>query len=489
MPASHSEEARVLLELISNMGSSGMAESEPDALFLRRFLPLREHARALDADVILVIGDRGAGKTELFRAIQFKDGLKSIQELSSSSLPETEKSIWLVGYSSSGTLFPPEGVFQQFAATKQPADMQILWLGFLLRALGTSNPAFAQGLPSPLSVPLLTHQLKLEALFLAVKAYLEDSFGLLDQFDRKLGEEGKWTFITYDELDRVSAGDWETLQTILRGLVQFWSSYVRRWRRLRPKLFLRRDLFNRVALFGPDVSKIAAQRVELVWSPRNLYALLAKRLINQGNELRDYFRSVMPEGVDRGVLGWYPVDPNEPSYRPFVERICGKFMGAAANKGRAFTWIINHLQDGNGQSLPRSMVRLFERAAAIELSNRKAEWPRLIHHTSMRGAIDGVSESRVQEIEGEEFPWIRRIREKLQSVHPQVPLGRWEIEELLQIDWERSREKPPDTSAHSLLQFLVELGIFYFRGDGRVDVRDLYLKGFGLKRKGGIARY
>jgi len=104
--------------------------------------------------------------------------------------------------------------------------------------------------------------------------------------DANLAQASEWVFVSYDELDRVSAGDWNELRTILRGLVQFWSSYARRWKRIRPKIFLRRDLFDRVALFGPDVSKIAAQRVELVWTTRNLYALSAKRLVNHSPLLR-----------------------------------------------------------------------------------------------------------------------------------------------------------------------------------------------------------
>ena len=62
------------------------------------------------------------------------------------------------------------------------------------------------------------------------------------------------------------------------------------------------------------------------------------------------------------------------------------------------------------------------------------------------------------------------------------------MEQLLTVDWSGVSEKPPDTSGHGLLQLLMELGVFYLRGDGRVDARDLYLKGFGLKRKGGVAR-
>ena len=73
--------------------------------------------------------------------------------------------------------------------------------------------------------------------------------------------------------DRVSQGDWVELRIILPALSNSGLGYARRWKRLRPKIFLRRDPFYRVALFGPDVSKIAAQRVELVWTTRNLYAL------------------------------------------------------------------------------------------------------------------------------------------------------------------------------------------------------------------------
>jgi hypothetical protein len=274
----------------------------------------------------------------------------------------------------------------------------------------------------------------------------------------------------------------------LRGLVQFWSSYARRWKRIRPKIFLRRDLFDRVALFGPDVSKIAAQRVELVWATRDLYALAAKRMLNQHESLRRYFDPALPEGEDRGELGWSPNEKKEEGYRKFIERLCGEFMGASADKGYSFTWIPNHLQDGKGRVLPRSMVRLFEGAAETELVNQKADWPRLLHHTSLREAVDKVSTSRAQEIEDEEFPWIKTIRGEISKIHPKVPMDRREFERLLNIDWEGASIRPPETSAHGLLQFLIDLGIFYLRGDGRVDARDLYLKGFGLKRKGGVAR-
>jgi hypothetical protein len=112
----------------------------------------------------------------------------------------------------------------------------------------------------------------------------------------------------------------------------------------------------------------------------------------------------------------------------------------------------------------------------------------LIHHTALRGALDRVSEFQVQELAQEEFPWIEEIRSKLERAGLRVPGERKTFLQVLNIDWDRSPHRPPVTQPMALLDYLVELGIFSSRRDGRVDVGDLYLKGFQLKRKGGVAR-
>ena len=38
------------------------------------------------------------------------------------------------------------------------------------------------------------------------------------------------------------------------------------------------------------------------------------------------------------------------------------------------------------------------------------------------------------------------------------------------------------------LEELVQLGVLRIRDDGRIDVPDLYRYGYGIKRKGGVAR-
>jgi hypothetical protein len=220
---------------------------------------------------------------------------------------------------------------------------------------------------------------------------------------------------------------------------------------------------------------------------RNLYALLAKRLINQDEIIPAYFGTDSPPGEERGELGWFPLGTKDEEYAPMVRRTCGEFMGANAAKGFTFSWIPTHLQDSHGQVLPRSIVRLLEKAADMENRSRRAEWPHILHHTALRGALDLVSGDRVAEIK-EEFPWIEKVQTALRSARIKVPAERMELQRALDIDWTKENEQPPEVSPYGLLQFMGELGIFYHRPDGRVDVRDIYLDGFGLKRQGGVKK-
>lgn len=483
--------ASELLDCIIAMGSGGIAESVPEREFLAQFYPLPEHARALDPHVLLVIGDRGAGKTNLFQAIQYPAGLRAIISLAAGRpIPRTDQSDWLVGFNSEGADHPPEMVFQKFAAGKEPIALQHAWLGLLIKRLVAEKAISGSSLPKPVQKAVSSPKHDLAALADCTSSHLVELFGVFDAFDAKLRKDDRWLFMTYDALDRVSSGDWDVMKLVIRGLVQFWASNSRRWTRLRPKIFLRRDLFERVALFGPDVSKIAAQRVELVWTPRHLYRMILKRMMNQDKKLRRYLDQLRLAGKDERELGWCPGEISEKQLQEFAELLCGEFMGAGPNKGRTFTWIPNHLQDGNGHILPRSFVRLFESAARIETTAGKADWPQLIHHTSLRAAVDDVSENRVQEI-AEEFPWLKTVQSKLSQLNAILPFERTKLERLLNINWDGTAERPPETSGRDLLKLLMELGIFYSKADRksdtRVDVRDLYLKGFGFKRKGGVA--
>ena len=74
----------------------------------------------------------------------------------------------------------------------------------------------------------------------------------------------EWLFITYDELDRL-VSSYSELAAPIRELLAFWLDRWRRWERIRPKIFLRTDLFTEEFLGFPDASKLKSQQITLEW--------------------------------------------------------------------------------------------------------------------------------------------------------------------------------------------------------------------------------
>ena len=74
----------------------------------------------------------------------------------------------------------------------------------------------------------------------------------------------------------------------------------------------------------------------------------------------------------------------------------------------------------------------------------------------------------------------------------EVPWKRRELAKLLDSDfegsWSITGARPPGLDADQLLDNLVELGVLRARANDLFDVPDLYLQGFDLRRKGGVAK-
>jgi len=279
----------------------------------------------------------------------------------------------------------------------------------------------------------------------------------------------------------------------ISGLVSFWASYSRRWRRLRAKIFMRTDLFRRnTASPSADLPKLASNRVEIAWSDRNLYAMLIKRVANSSDALKQYCEISRISFKERDPdLGWIPDVATAEDAKPLVQRMIGPYMGANQNKGLTFNWLLDHIRDGLDKAYPRALVRLIEQAAVNEIENPKATHSRLMDPTSIRRAIDKVSEMQVSQAVNNEWPWLEGVHNRIRG--ESVPLTRRQLEYLLSKEWDSSWNsqraiRPPADDERTLVNYLVELGILRQRGDGRLDTPDLYQSGLGLKRKGGVRR-
>jgi len=468
---------------------TGHAESTPPHLIF----PISEHLRALEAEVVLVVGDRGSGKTQLKNALDnpgVRDAL--IRHAPSVRVPSGGVT-WLTGWPL-GAEGPDSGSWRILLGDPISADDHIaIWGAYLLRNVSRYLSDVERERTSTI----------LSIAGVDARGVLDEHRRLgvattaaLDALDARLESQDHWLFVAYDELDTIVLDDWKTMARAVRGLVSFWAAYARRWKRLRPKIFLRSDFYKHHRdIAGADVAKLAGNRVELLWSDKNLYGALLKHILNikdmmGKSPLRDYFVKAVRTASDP-VLGEIPILAKASDAKPFVDRLVSEYMGKNKSKGLSFRWILDHLRDGNDHAVPRSLIWLIEISAEIERDQPRASGAHLLHHVSIRNALDHVSTEYVTQAKTHELRWLEGLAFRLQRDR-EVPWKRREIIRLLtegfDDSWSPSGARPPGLNSEELLDNLVELGVVRARANDLYDVPDLYMQGLGLRRKGGVAK-
>lgn len=482
------DQRRDLLQTLQSIGGAGRAEGERKERIATGFYPVTEHLRLLDPEVVLVVGPRGSGKTQIALVLADAGLYKAVSRHAPAVRLPSGVSTWITAHPSGAHGFDPVGlrsfIESRGASTETLRD---LWFAYLVRTLGSQlNEVESAGLDA-----LVKPQgADIGAIAKAFADLTTQPVVALDRLDARLTSEDRYVFVTYDELDTLGGGDWTLIEAGVRGLVAFWAAYARRWKRIRAKLFLRTDLYERHARAGgADLAKLAAGRVDLVWNDRDLYGLLLKRLANLDVGLADYVQSVKGiEWIEDPKLGKIPRLKKWQDARPVVERMVGAYMGANQKKGLVYRWLIDHVRDGLGRALPRPFVRLIEDAARLELANFGIlRERRLLEPASLRRALDRVSNDHVAQSQ-DEWPWLDTVKTKLA--------------ESALVPWDRERDvirslegflaaggsSVPPFEGRELLAYLIEIGILRRRPDGRVDAPDLFLSGLGLRRKGGVRK-
>jgi hypothetical protein len=482
------DQRRRLLQALQNIGGAGRAEGEPPDRIATGFYPVPEHLRLLDPEVVLVVGPRGSGKTEIARVLTDAELYQAVSRHAPAVRLPSGRSTWTAAHPSGAQGFEAVGLrtFIDSEGTA-PETLRTLWFAYLVRTLGG---VLKHEEKSELGSLLEPGGAQIDSIVSSFRNLATKPVVALDRLDARLAQEDRFVFVTYDELDTLGAGDWNLIEAGVRGLVAFWAAYARRWRRIRAKLFLRTDLYDRHAKAGgADLAKLAAGRVDLVWNDRDLYGLLLKRLANVESGLADYVQEVKGiEWSEDNALGKIPGLKKWQDARPVVERMVGAYMGANQKKGLVYRWLLDHVRDGLGRALPRPFVRLIEEAARQELQHiGSLRPPRLLEPASLRRALDRVSNDHVAQSR-DEWPWLDAVRTKL-SASPLVP---WDRERdtinLLEGFSGENGSRVPPFEGRELLEYLLEIGVLRRRPDGRVDAPDLFLSGLGLRRKGGVRK-
>jgi hypothetical protein len=388
---------------------------------------------------------------------------------------------WCEGFSS-GIAHPQLAVVGAFDKTATDDQRRFFWFAWLCIRLATVTKV---KLPEGLRQSLQAAGQDPHHLAEAAGRELSSLSSWMDKVEQNLSDP---IVITYDSLDRIGSTS-ATRQRITASLLAMWLSLADRYRRVRPKIFVREDLFQASLSTFPDASKLDARSVSLEWRVEDLYRVLIKHMANTSDGLKDWV-----QGSSRGIalrdgnaLGWIPPDSlpetGPGSQKGFVDHLAGELMGSGAKKGLTYHWIPNRLQDAHARAVPRSVISLIRNAATFAISHGPgAQNLRLLTPLELQGALENTSKRRVNELR-EEFPVVARL-ENLRGAT--VMLARKTA--IAALSQPAGTEDEHGNDGELVLHTLIELGAMSERDDGRIDVPDIYRYGFGILRKGGVKR-
>lgn len=485
-----------ILEVIA--GLSAIAENENTDL--EDFLPLRDYAVLREPNKFLVLGGRGSGKTKVFKTLLYKNGFEQIIGSEAELFrPGADNSQFIAGYDISDKKFPSKAVLNQFS---DEADIEAFWVGsvVILLCQNLNGNQYVQKLVNEYFCDAFIEKTLQSDKALSrpsewipyIRQNPEKWECFLDDVDEYLEENDKWLFFIYDYLDRIRA-KYVDLFSYIRTLLAFWFEHLHRWKRIKCKIFLRTDLYDSELLNFPDSSKLASNVLKLEWSTPALYRLLIKRMANAGDkdtiEYLHLTKGLISEQPDN-VLGYIPTE-SENLIEEFVNAMIGQYMGSGSKKGRSYTWVPNHLQDTHGVLSPRSFIKCYSEAAKNMCDRQdelaKLSKQRLLIPSMLQGAVLAVSKDRVKELQ-EEYPWLDKLERAFAGTTLLIEKKEFMKKITMDLWTDEEKQTLPATMPTGIFDALQKMGILFVAKDGRVNVPEIYLHGFGMKRKGGLRR-
>lgn len=277
------EDRRALLQDIAAIPTAA-EDSDDLGHILHTFLPMPEHAQLLQDRTILVRGDRGAGKTTLFLVLRAA-AERSIPLQGLFGANAGAPAQWVEGFSEVGSRHPFVDVLTGLADGRTDATLRAFWLGYLA---GVLSDASLVTLPDVFSERWRLHRNDPRQWVDAALLTLGPLSAALDEAEGRLGASGKKVIVTYDNLDRLPLADSARRYKYASVLIDLWMSLSNRYRHLRPKIFLREDIYRATKADWPDASKVEARSVRLSWSASDLHRLIARHLAGASPALREW---------------------------------------------------------------------------------------------------------------------------------------------------------------------------------------------------------
>lgn len=397
----------------------GNSVAEFDRDLEKYFVETETFRAVIRGDVDIVAGDKGTGKTAIYRVLT-----KSYR-----SYPDLENVEIVSAFNVQGS-----PVFQRL--TTQPVlsegAYQTIWKAYILSLVGNwlvdiYGPTFNEeikhlkntldhldlsaadvspetvfgnlmGLVRRLSTPSAAgvhfefRESGLPVIYPKVEfgGQLEEksiiySDDFLSHLDAAIASTGMHIWVALDRLDEAFIGypgmELPALRALLRSYLDLLGL-----KNLKLKLFVRKDLFRRITRGGfVNLTHVNAKKIEIVWDEADLLNMLCRRLRQSDAFLRilpqrdlgdeELFDCVFPEQVDQGK-----------------------------RKSTTFRWIMSRIRDGNDIKPPRNLIDIANKAREAQL-RREARSAReieigadpIVEADSIKQSLRQLSEQRVQD--------------------------------------------------------------------------------------------
>lgn len=442
------------------------------------------HARALDPEATLVEGMRGAGKSFWWAQLASDLHRTFIQKsFPEARIPMALKVAQGFGNGLLTSQAPDSEVLDRLADRYRPKS---IWRAVIAMHSGFSGD--------------FTQFATWDQRVAWVQENPEAFASQLEEADKRLVKNGETLLILFDALDRL-ADDWQHINPLAKGLLQV-ALDVRSSKRIRCKVYLRPDILQDQAITSfPDYSKLLAGKASLEWRRADLYALIFQCIGNSKSGGEQFRKYVLDKFGQPGVMtnaAWkLPsiLRTDEDQQESVFEGLAGKAMGSSTKRGKPYTWLVNHLQDGLNQVSPRSFFAALG-TAATETSE---DFALPLDFRGIQRGVQKASEIRVQEIT-EDYPWVRLVMEPLRGKLT-VPCDTGDVETIWRtqntLDRFESRLKAESTTVKlppqhleqgpaGILSDLESLGMVELQAARRVQMPDVYRFAYGLGRRGGI---
>ena len=342
---------RGLASLDASVSHTASGENRPkvDEIFAPE-----QHAGALDPNVAVVLGSRGAGKSFWAGVL----GDDNTRKVAAEAYPQLKLDKSIVKFGFTGLLndgsVSRDTIDRQIKEGEENTRGPLLWRCVVLKALKSVLEPTAE---TPTIGSMMENYADPE------KWEFECALA-----DRQLSRNGEKVVVIFDALDGL-ATRWERLRNLIDTLLEVaWTT--RGYRGVRLKLFLRPDQMRDLGLRFVELPKLQAGATNLYWSGTDLYGMLFARLGSvQGADVKTAFTSLLKEEhladmptSPRGLRSWPLTNDKHVQARVFT-RLAGMYMGRGNKKGRTYDWPLNHLADGHGEVTARSFLTLIIQAA------------------------------------------------------------------------------------------------------------------------------